>query len=162
MRLIVLPSKRNCMRRKLQAGRTAYALGTKGKLPERKATAQEQSLARQWHTNPSDPTLSSSTSSKFVIAENDVMVPRELFHVMLDSLRTGIGLAGTPATAVPCSTFRMTTAPARVRLPIFIVTPGPIKLWAPTQQLSSTTIGFVISEKISFEKSCDPVHKNDR
>jgi hypothetical protein len=146
----------------LQAGRTAYALGTKGTLPEKKATAQEQSLARQVHTNPSDSTLSSWTSSKFASVKKDVRVHRKMFDVMSDSLRMRMGLAGTPATAVPCSTFRITTAPARVRLPIFIVTPGPIKLWAPTQQLSSTTIGFVISENISFEKSCDPVHKNDR
>jgi hypothetical protein len=131
-------------------------------LPEKKATAQEQSLARQVHTNPSDSTLSSWTSSKFPSAKKDVMVHRELLDILSDSLRKGIGLAGTPATAVPCSTFRITTAPARVRLPILIVTPGPIKLWAPTQQLSSTTMGFVISENISLEKSCDPVHKNER
>jgi hypothetical protein len=72
----------------LQAGRIAYALGTKGKLPEKKATAQEQSLARQLHTNPSDPTLSSWTSWKFAVSKKDVMVHRELFSVMSDSLRT--------------------------------------------------------------------------
>ena len=68
----------------MQVERTAYALATKDKLPEKKAVEQEQSLARQLHNNPSDPTLSSWTSSKFASAKKDVVVHREMFDVMSD------------------------------------------------------------------------------